>query len=109
MMSVIHMDMRLWNQYMKEDKPVLVKFWASCGEYCQCIARPFEKIAEQMGDTCIVAAVNVDEEQALAQQEQIEIVPTLVLYQNGKAIGSIVAPESKIRIEKFIHETLPDR
>ena len=109
MMSVIHMDMRLWNQYMKEEKPVLVKFWASREQYCKCIAWPFEKIAEQMGDTCVVADVNVDEERTLAQQEQIEIVPTLILYRNGKAIGSIVAPESKTRIEKFIHETLHDR
>jgi thioredoxin-like negative regulator of GroEL len=34
------------------------------------------------------------------------VIPTLVLYQNGQAIGSIVAPESKAKIEAFIHEAL---
>ncbi len=28
--------------------------------------------------------VNIDEEQALARQEQIEVIPTLVLYQKDK-------------------------
>ena len=36
----------------------------------------------------------------------IEVIPTLVLYRNGAAIGSIVAPESKAMIDAFIQETL---
>lgn len=54
----------------------------------------------------IVGKVNVDEEAQLAQAERIEVLPTLVLYRNGKAVGSIVAPESKAMIEAFIQETL---
>ena len=42
----------------------------------------------------------------IAEAEKIEIIPTLVLYRDGKAIDSIVAPESKIMIEKFINEAL---
>jgi hypothetical protein len=32
------------------------------------------------------------------------VIPTLVLYRDGKAIASIVAPESKATIEAFIRE-----
>ena len=42
----------------------------------------------------------------LAQQEQIEIIPTLVIYQGGRVLGSVVAPESKAAIENFIEENL---
>ena len=42
----------------------------------------------------------------LAGKEQIEVIPTMVLYQNGEALGSIVAPESKARIDEFINDTL---
>ena len=42
----------------------------------------------------------------LAQAERIEVLPTLVLYRDGKAVGSIVAPESKAMIETFIQEAL---
>ena len=50
--------------------------------------------------------MNIDDEEALARQEQIEVIPTLVIYENGEALGSIVAPDSKARIEEFIEETL---
>jgi len=39
-------------------------------------------------------------------QERIEVVPTLVLYRGGEAIGSIVAPESRAMIEAFIGEAM---
>lgn len=54
-----------------------------------------------------MAKVNIDEDPQLAAQEQIELVPTLVIYQNGTALGSIVAPASKAQIDAFIAETLP--
>jgi len=54
----------------------------------------------------VVAKVNIDDEPLLAQNEQIEVIPTLVLYHNGKAVGSIVAPESKAMIDSFIRQAL---
>ena len=48
--------------------------------------------------------VNIEEEPELADRLQIEVIPTLVLFINGKPVGSIVAPESKARIESFIEQ-----
>ena len=38
--------------------------------------------------------------------EGIEVIPTLVLYRNGKAVDSITAPGSKAEIDRFIQEAL---
>ena len=76
--------------------------------YCRKISDAYDRIAEQYGDRMDVVKVNIDDNQALAEQEQIEIIPTLVLYQGGKALGSIVAPESKAMIEAFIGENLTE-
>lgn len=106
-MTAINLNNELFNKYTNdENKPVLVEFWAPWCVYCRRIAPAFNKIAEQYSDTLIVGQVNIDEEQALAIQEQIEVIPTLVIYQGGQALGSIVAPESKAAIEAFIKETL---
>ena len=105
-MAVINMTGEMFHEKMKEGKPVLVDFWAPWCVYCRRIAPAYEKIGEQFGEELVVAKVNIDEEPLLAQKEQIEVIPTLVLYQNGEALGSIVAPESKARIEEFIRETL---
>ena len=89
----------------QSDKPVLVDFWAPWCTYCRRIAPAFDKIAQQYADSLIVGKVNIDEEPALAQQEQIEVIPTLVLYRGGQAVASIVAPESKAMIDQFLEES----
>ena len=81
-------------------------FWAPCFVYCRLIAPAYEKIAQQYGEELVVAKLNIDEVPEIAEQERIEVIPTLVLYKGGKALGSIVAPESKARIEAFIRENL---
>ena len=99
------------NQKMFEEqvfagsKPVLVEFWAPWCVYCRRIAPALQKVAEQQ-EKLVVGQVNIDEEPVLANREHIEVIPTFVLYENGEALGSIVAPESKARIEEFIRETL---
>ena len=86
----------------QSDKPVLVDFWAPWCTYCRRIGPALDKIAQQYADSLIVGKVNIDEEPALAQQEQIDGIPTLGLYRNGQAVASIVAPESKAMIEQFL-------
>ena len=103
----IEMNRELFEKAMKEsDRPVLVEFWAPWCVYCRRIGPVLDKLAGQLADSMIVGKVNIDDEEALAVKEQIEVIPTLVLYKNGQALGSIVAPESKARIEAFIQETL---
>ena len=89
----------------RSEKPVLVDFWAPWCTFCRRIAPAFDKIAQQYADSLIVGKVNIDEEPALAQQEQIEVIPTLVLYRGGQAVASIVAPESKAMIDQFLEES----
>lgn len=106
-MSAMNMNSELFQKHVVEgSKPVLVEFWATWCVYCRRIGPAYEKIAEQYGQELIVAKVNIDEQPALAEREKIEVIPTLILYQNGKALGSIVAPESKAQIEGFIREHL---
>lgn len=105
-MAAINMDTALFQETMKQEGIVLVDFWAPWCTYCRRINASYDKVAEQNEGSMLVAKVNIDEEEQLADQEKIEIIPTLVLYKDGKAVGSIVAPESKAAIDAFIHGTL---
>ena len=105
-MAAVHINSERFAQMMRSDRPVLVDFWAPWCVYCRRIGDAYDSIAEQYGDQIEVVKVNIDDEEALALQEEIEVIPTLVLYQNGRAVNSIVAPESKAAIEAFISESI---
>ena len=95
---------RTLDEYVAEGKTVLVEFSAPWCGYCRRLAPAMEKIAEEYKDILTVGSVNIDNEQELARQERIEVVPTLVLYKNGQAVDSIVGPGSKAAVEDFIRK-----
>ncbi len=103
------MKMMSLNQFesrSREEKPLLVEYSAPWCVYCRRIAAPMEKVAVQWEPRIDVFQVDIDQEPALAEREGIEVVPTLVVYKGGEVLGSLVAPESKARIDTFLTEVL---
>ena len=108
-MSILNMNAESYRKYTQAEQPVLVEFSAPWCVYCRRLAPALESVAEEYRDTLVFGAVNIDDEPELAQSEKIEVVPTLLIYQNGQVLGSIVAPESKAQLVAFIEETLQHR
>ena len=105
-MAAMNINNQKYQELLQADKPLLVDFWAPWCSYCRRIGPAYDRIAQQFEDEVNVVKINIDDEPALAAAEHIEVIPTLVLYRKGEAIGSIVAPESKAMIENFIRESL---
>ena len=103
---MIAMNEKLYQQAMEGSKPVLLEYWAPWCVYCRRIAPALEKVAQQYENKLGIAQVNIDDEPLLANREQIEVIPTLVMYRGGQVLGSVVAPESKAAIDAFIEDSL---
>ncbi|KAI4453747.1 Thioredoxin [Holotrichia oblita] len=87
-------------------KPVLVDFWAEwCGP-CRMIAPIVESLSETMADKISVGKVNVDEQEALARKFGVMSIPTLILFKNGKNIGTVVGYKSKEGLEQFVNSKI---
>ena len=105
-MAAMNLNNEQFRNLMNEGKAILVDYWAPWCVYCRRITPAYEKIAQQYGDRLVVAKINIDAEPVIAHQERIEVIPTLVLYEGGQTVASIVAPESKAKIEEFINENM---
>lgn len=106
-MSIVNWNIEAFQKEVQENgRLVLVDYWAPWCGYCRRISPALDKVAEQYGDRILIAKVNIDEDPDLAQQEKIDVIPTMVIYKDGKALGNIVAPDSKAKIEEFLNQHL---
>ncbi|MBQ4088361.1 MAG: thioredoxin-disulfide reductase [Clostridia bacterium] len=90
-------------------KTVLVDFWAPWCPHCRKIHQAYEQIAEEYAGLLEVVKVDMDEDDRLWDDLGVELIPTLRLYVEGKAVDSVVAPESKAAIDEFLNGILPKK
>ena len=105
-MAAININKEQFQQMVSGDKPLLVDYWAPWCGYCRRIGPSYEKLADEYGDRVAVTKINIDEEGQLAEAERVDVIPTLILYKNGKAVDSVVNPGSKAAIDQFIQKAL---
>lgn len=92
-------------EVLKSQTPVLVDFFATwCGP-CQMLGPIVEKLADSQQDFDI-GKIDIDESQELAIEYGIEVVPTMVLFNQGKSVkmitGLMNAEEIISEIQKYL-------
>lgn len=79
--------------------PVLIDFWASWCQPCQMLMPVLSQLAEDYQGKFILAKVNTEEQQELAQHFGIRSIPTVKLFKQGQEVDEFAGalPEGDIR------------
>ncbi len=82
--------------------PVLVDFWAPwCGP-CRMVGPVVDKLGADLAGRVVVAKVNIDEQPELAGQFDVQSIPTLILFKNGKPVAKTVGFQGEAALRAFV-------
>jgi thioredoxin 1 len=83
------MDIVSFNNLVKDNKIVLIDFFAGwCGP-CKMLTPIIHEIEEEMHDIKVIK-IDVDEDVELAKKFGVMSIPTVFLFKEGKQVGSFM-------------------
>lgn len=95
-----------FNEVVKQDKPVLLDFYADwCGP-CQMLLPTVEKIAAEYEGKVEVRKINIDENKAIADKFNVRSIPTLFFVKDAQIVTKINGMTSDVTIKKNLEKML---
>ncbi len=97
-------------QYLVEEsrnRPVVVDFWSDRSEACKTLVPLMEKLANEYAGQFLLAKVNVDELQPIAQQLGVRSIPTVMIMKDGQPIDGFAGEQPEAAIREVLQKHLP--
>ena len=85
---------------------IVVDFWASWCMPCKMVAPAIESLAKKHQGRVVFGKVNVDENPDTPSKFGIMSIPTLIVFKDGKAAGTIVGAMPEKAIEDKILDVI---
>ncbi|MDU8925378.1 thioredoxin [Pasteurellaceae bacterium LIM206] len=107
MSEVLHSsDATFEADVLQADVPVLVDLWAPwCGP-CKMIAPVLDDLAVEFGSRVKIVKINVDENQSVPAQFGVRSIPTLLLFKEGRLVGTQVGALPKNQLAAFVEKNI---
>jgi putative thioredoxin len=90
-----------------KEKPVVVDFWAPWCAPCRALAPILEKAIHDLKGEVVLVKVNVDESPGVAAQFQVQGIPLVIAFQQGRPVNEFDGVRPAVFVEQFLKALLP--
>lgn len=94
------------DEVLNSDKPVLVDFWAEWCAPCRALTPIMESLSQDYDGRAKIAKLDVDSNQQIAMQYGIRSIPTVMLFDKGKVVDSLIGVQPKAAYEQSLDKVV---
>jgi putative thioredoxin len=96
-----------WLIEESQQRPVVIDFWADwCGP-CKTLMPILEKLAAEYRGAFVLARVNADSQQMIAQQFGVRSLPTVIIMQGGQPVDGFAGAQPEGAVRELLQKYLP--
>ncbi|MFN2287241.1 MAG: thioredoxin [Chromatocurvus sp.] len=96
-----------WLIEESQQRPVIIDFWADWCEPCKMLMPILEKLADEYQGAFVLARVNADSQQMIAQQFGVRSLPTVIVMQGGQPVDGFAGAQPEGAVREMLQKYLP--
>jgi|TARA_B100000929_G_C15466761_1_gene406452 thioredoxin 1 len=104
--SVIKATDENFEQLIKNEKPILIDFWANWCSPCKVLAPILDEISKEMVNDITIAKLNIDNDPNTPTKFSIRGIPTMIIFKNGEVKSIKNGVTTKSNIVSWIKENI---
>ncbi|MDR2116386.1 MAG: thioredoxin [Planctomycetaceae bacterium] len=89
---------------LKSTIPVLVDFWSPSCLPCRMLVPVLEELAKENAGEIRIAKVNMAEFPQIGAKYGVDMLPTLLFFNNGNVVERMVGSQSKNKLQNALDE-----
>ncbi len=103
-MAVKHINQDIFEETINQPgKKVLVDFFATWCNPCKMLAPMLEELSETLPENCEIVKIDIDENADVARKFHVMSIPTLILFEEGKASERMVGVHPSEEIARLFN------
>ena len=95
-----------FDSVIQDSRPIIVDFHALWCSPCKMQSPILKELAAELGDKVRVIKIDVDQNNEIASRYNVQSVPTLIIFKNGKQVWRQSGVATKAQLKNILSQNI---